>query len=75
MSKSFSNTETVEREISIPVKTVKNFDNHSFDIFKILLNKKLSVPPTNGILTEEDIDSLLEQTQLIMKKLKSSNII
>ena len=75
MSKSFSNIKTVEREISIPVRTVKNFDNPSFDIFKILLNKKLSVPPTNGILTEEDIDSLLEQTQLIMKKLKSSNII
>lgn len=57
------------------VKTVKNPNNYSFDIFKILLNKKLSVPPTNGILMEEDIDSLLEQTQLIMKKLKSSNII
>ncbi len=75
MSKSFSSAETVKGEISIPVKTVKDSNNHSFDIFKILLNKKLSVPPTNGSLMEEDIDSLIEQTQLIMKKLKSSNII
>lgn len=75
MPKSSSNVKTVEGEISIPVKTVKDSNNYSFDIFKILLNKKLSVPPTSGSLMEEDIDSLLEQTQLIMKKLKSSNII
>lgn len=75
MSESSSNVKTVKEETSIPVRNVKNPDNYSFDIFKILLNKKLSVPPTNGILMEEDIDSLLEQTQLIVEKLKSSNII
>lgn len=75
MSESVNTVKTAEREISIPVKNVEGSNNRSFDIFKLLLNKKLSIPPTSEVLTEEDIDSLVEQTQLIIKKLKDSNII